>query len=187
MSQTQRKRTSRQGAATGAHDKTKKSIIDDILQWTYEPKVNSKSSVCYMNEFEDLARTSKKRKESIQKDCFDVGNGEMSNYYSSYEKPTKFLKGVSSSTSSKRSRSLTPSITSLIDSESEYEPTTEEREKAERELRAADRRQHSGRPMILSRRLSYRLSDPLSPMYSPITVCKLSFSPEKHHRKYRNE
>lgn len=48
-----------------------------------------------------------------------------------------------------------------------------------RERRAGARRQHSGGPMRLSRRHSYRLSDPsLSPyMFSPIEAARLLFSP----------
>lgn len=60
-------------------------------------------------------------------------------------------------------------------------PSMSELHRAEREKRRSMREIHSGNPMRLSRRLSYRLSDPnlspLSPAFSPITAIKLEFTP----------
>ena len=176
-------RTILRESAAVARDKINKTI-EEVSRWSDEP-TKSTSSVCHMSEFEDLVRASKKRKDSLPDSSIDIHKtGESSSKMPAINR----CRSGDSGTTSQSSDSTTPSITtvpSFLLSENEREPTTEERENAMREFRAADRQQHSCRPMMLSRRLSYRISDTFSPNYSPIAACKLWFPPNTETQQLR--
>ena len=181
MPQSLNKRAICRESAAVARDKIKKAI-EEMSRWSDEP-IKSTSSVCHMSEFEDLVRASKRRKGSLADSSIEVTTtGESSAKCSAI----KGYRRGDSGTTSQNSDSSTPSITTVSSSllsENESEPSTEERESAMREFRAASRQQHSCRPMMLSRRLSYRISDTVSPNYSPIAACKLWFPPNTETQK----
>jgi hypothetical protein len=175
MTETLVKRTSQRAAALVAIEKIKKTM-DEVSQYSEETKKITKPSVCHMEDFEILHIGSKKRKESLQDLSFEESLDIKSNDAMSCNKSAKKHK---SGELAAPNDNCSPQDTSFTASLYDLEPTTADLERAEREHRAAARRQQSGNPMMISRRLTYHITESSSPMYSPIAACKLWFSPSE--------
>lgn len=179
------RRNMKRAAAVMAEEKIKKNL-EEVSGWSGSDD-SSESTVCHrLSDFDDLPVN--KRKKTRQK---------TTTFKEGAEKPTDFKASFSEEISKKHSNKPETSANAkeLIDSEStttelfsdsssdgafsehvvvEYIDYKQER----KQRRAQARQQHSNQPMVLSRRLAYRLSDPgLSPMFSPIAAIKLMFPP----------
>jgi hypothetical protein len=186
MPQTLFKRTSQRAAAVVALEKIKKTM-EEVAQCSEETKKIAKPSVCHMEDFEILPQGSKKRKESLQDLSFEEILDLESDHDMGSNKSAKKHKSGDSATSNEITYSSSPQENSFASSLYDREPTAAELEEADRELRAAARRQQSGNRMMISRRLSYHIYDSSSPMYSPLAACKLWFSPSESIQPIRSK
>jgi len=192
MSSIADRRATKRAAASQAEGKIKKTL-EEINGWSASDVSSESSDVCRrLSDFDDLQghEHKKARKESSTEDTKKSVESEAS---SKEEVPDKDpAKKEEATTESKQHKdSETTNSTELSSSSSSSESSTEspaentaDALKSYREQRAEERNQHSTGPMILSRRLSWKLSkaDP-SPAYSPISATRLLFTPAAANAK----
>ena len=181
------RKTTKRAAAALAEEKIKMTCktLEEVNGWSDED--NSESTVCQLSDFDDLSgrRKKKARRDSSYEDLDTSTETELDASFKpdeSEENKKEPEKGVNASENSKDSESTMTDMSS--DDSSSDEASSEPREsaadleKSYRQKRAEARRQHSNGPMILSRRMSYKLSKhERSPMLSPIAAVRLWFTP----------
>jgi hypothetical protein len=146
-------------------------------------------------ESEASSKESASAKDSVEseaKDASSKSNDEASSKPSASSKDSAKSEGLASTESNEHKDTESATTTSppspsppspsysssTCTLDTSPEPNTEERARQYRQQRADARNQHSNGPMLLSRRLSWKLAkaEP-SPNFSPITAKSLAFTP----------
>lgn len=174
-------RANKRAAASRAEGKIKKTL-EEIGGWSAsDVSSGSDTDVCSrLSDFDDLQghANKKTRNESNKEETKETTDSEASSKEGvSGNDPTKSDDTTEKETTEHKDSEATALTSSSSSSDSSTESPVETA-KSYRELRAEARNQHSTGPMILSRRLSWKLAkaEP-SPVYSPITAKRLAFTP----------
>jgi hypothetical protein len=180
------RRTMKRAAATMAERKIK-ATLDEISAWSGS-EGSSEFMICHtLSDLDDLPVNKRKKPRqktttSGEEDFENPANPKASSNEETLEKHSNKPDPSANAEEASDSESTATELSSGSSSDGsssqhvvvEYVDYVKER----RERRARARQQQSNQPMVLSRRLSYRLSEPdLSPMFSPIAAMKLLFPP----------
>jgi hypothetical protein len=166
-----------------------KLTLDEINGWSgSEDSCGSGSTICpRLSDFDDLPVNKRKKTglEATTSEGEHVENPANPEAWWNEETFAKHSNKPDPSANAEEASSSESTVTELFFGPSSDGSSSElvvveyvDYEKERKERRAQARQQHSNQPLVFSRRLSYRISDPdLSPMFSPIAAMKLLFPP----------